>query len=292
MKSIKKILVAVDFTSADKVLLKYTELLTKKLNIGQVSFTHVVPRLDFFKTLTATGKENWETAWEINESVTQELVTEVHSSLPEFSGEIDCEVLEGEPLAELLHKASQHDLVLIGQREHADNHGILARNLARKTQGNALIIPENSQTNVRKVLVPIDFSENSGRALQETVDFAKALNPAVEITVLTVYEMPNLSTYRLSKTPEEFKEMVEENTNLALGYFLKKYIPNEKVSTAIVEMDLPSVGHYIVKYAVTNGINLIGIGAKGHSTVELLLIGSVTEKVLSYNQQIPVLIIR
>ena len=55
MKSIKKILVAVDFTSADKVLLKYTELLTKKLKIGQVSFTHVVPRLDFFKTLTATG---------------------------------------------------------------------------------------------------------------------------------------------------------------------------------------------------------------------------------------------
>lgn len=292
MKSINKILVAVDFTSADKVLLEYTESLTKKLNIGQVSFTHVVPRLDFFKTLTAAGKKNWETAWEINESVTQELIDKVHSSLPDFSGEIICEVLEGEPLAKLLTKASQHDLVLIGQREHADNHGILARNLARKTKGNALIIPEKSQTYVRKVLVPIDFSENSGRALQETVDLVKVLNPDAEITVLAVYELPNLSTYRLNKTPEEFKEMVEENTNLALEHFLKKYIPNENVNKAIVEMDLPSVGHYIVKYAVQHGIDLIGMGAKGHSTVELLMIGSVTEKVLSYNQQIPVLIIR
>jgi nucleotide-binding universal stress UspA family protein len=292
MKSIKNILVAVDFTSADEVLLKYTELLTKKLTIGQVSFTHVVPRLDFFKTLTATGKENWETVWEINENVTQELIDKVHSSLPEFSGEIDCEVLEGEPLAELLSKASTTDLVLIGQREHTDSHGILSRNLARKTQGNALIIPENSTTNVRKVLVPIDFSANSGRALQETLELAKALNPDVEITVLNVFELPNLSTYRLNKTPEQFREMIVENTDLALDTFLKKYVPNQKVNKAIVEMDLPSTGHYIVKYAVRHGMDLIGIGAKGHSTVELLFIGSVAEKVLNYNQQIPVLIIR
>jgi nucleotide-binding universal stress UspA family protein len=292
MKSVKNILVAVDFTSADEVLLRYTELLTKKLDIGQVSFTHVVPRLDFFKTLTATGKENWEIVWEINESVTQELIDKVHSSLPEFNGEIDCEVLEGEPLAELLEKSSQHDLVLIGQREHADNHGILARNLARKTKGNALIIPEKSQTNVRKVLVPIDFSENSGRALQQTIDLAKALNQEVEITVLNVYELPNLSTYLLNKTPEQFREMIVENTDLALDSFLKKYVPNLKINKAIVEMDLPSIGHYIVKYAVRHGMDFIGMGAKGHSTVELLLIGSVAEKVLSYNQQIPVLIIR
>jgi nucleotide-binding universal stress UspA family protein len=292
MKSIKNILVAVDFTNADEVLLRYTELLTKKLEVTQVSFTHVVPRLDFFKTLTATGRENWETVWEINKNVTQELIIKVHSSLPEFNGEINCEVLEGEPLAELLSKANTSDLVLIGQREHTDNHGILARNLARKAKGNAFIIPENSTTNVRKVLVPVDFSDNSGRALQETVNFAKALNPDVEITVLNVFELPNLSTYRLSKTPEQFREIVVKNTNLMLDSFLRKYVPNQKINKAIVQMDLPSIGHYIVKYAVRYGLDLIGIGAKGHSTVELLFIGSVVEKVLNYNQQVPVLIIR
>lgn len=292
MKSIKKILVAVDFTSADEVLLRYTKLLTKKLKVTQVSFTHVVPRLDFFKTLTAAGREKWETVWEINKSVTQELIIKVHSSLPEFNGEINCEVLEGEPLAELLSKANTTDLVLIGQREHTDNHGILARNLARKAKGNAFIIPENSTTNVRKVLVPVDFSDNSGRALQETVNFAKALNPDVEITVLNIFELPNLSTYRLSKTPEQFREIVVKNTNLALDSFLRKYVPDQKINKAIVEMDLPSIGHYIVKYAVRYGMDLIGIGAKGHSTVELLFIGSVVEKVLNYNQQVPVLIIR
>jgi nucleotide-binding universal stress UspA family protein len=292
MKSIKNILVAVDFTNADEVLLRYTELLTKKLEVTQVSFTHVVPRLDFFKTLTATGRENWETVWEINKNVTQELIIKVHSSLPEFNGEINCEVLEGEPLAELLSKANTSDLVLIGQREHTDSHGILARNLARKAKGNAFIIPENSTTNVRKVLVPVDFSDNSGRALQETVNFAKALNPDVEITVLNVFELPNLSTYRLSKTPEQFREIVVKNTNLMLDSFLRKYVPNQKINKAIVQMDLPSIGHYIVKYAVRYGIDLIGIGAKGHSTVELLFIGSVVEKVLNYNQQVPVLIIR
>lgn len=292
MKSINKILVAVDFTSADEVLLGYTAFLTKQWNIDKVSFTHVIPRIDLFKTLTATGKENWEIAWVLNEEITQKLVNKVHSILPDFSGEIDCEVLEGEPLAELLNKSSQYDLTLIGQREGIDNHGILARNLARKTQGNALVVPEKSKTNVRKVLIPIDFSENSVRALKETVYLAKALNPNVEITVLTVFEVPNLSTYRLSKTPEQLRTMVAKNTDLALEGFLKKHLPNESVKKAIVEMDLPSIGHYIVKYAVRNGMDMIGMGAKGHSTVELLLMGSVTEKVLSYNQQIPVLIIR
>ena len=45
-------------------------------------------------------------------------------------------------------------------------------------------------------------------------------------------------------------------------------------------------------YAYDKKADLIVMGAKGHSQVELLLMGSVTEKVLAVNESIPTLVVK
>ena len=52
------------------------------------------------------------------------------------------------------------------------------------------------------------------------------------------------------------------------------------------------IAQYIMDYATSEEAGLIVMGAKGHSQVELLLMGSVTEKLLAINESIPTLVVK
>jgi nucleotide-binding universal stress UspA family protein len=54
----------------------------------------------------------------------------------------------------------------------------------------------------------------------------------------------------------------------------------------------PGIGSYIMDTVTDAGADLVVMGAKGHSHVERLLMGSVTEKVLALTTQIPVLVVK
>ena len=45
-------------------------------------------------------------------------------------------------------------------------------------------------------------------------------------------------------------------------------------------------------FAKQHNVDLIVTGAKGHSQVELLLLGSVTEKLLAINDSLPTLVVK
>jgi nucleotide-binding universal stress UspA family protein len=48
----------------------------------------------------------------------------------------------------------------------------------------------------------------------------------------------------------------------------------------------------LVEYAEKNKYDLIIMGSKGHSKLALLLMGSMTEKVVSQTESVPVLIVK
>jgi nucleotide-binding universal stress UspA family protein len=54
----------------------------------------------------------------------------------------------------------------------------------------------------------------------------------------------------------------------------------------------PGVAQYILDAVDEANSDLVVMGAKGHSKVELLLLGSVTEKLLALNEHIPTLIVK
>jgi nucleotide-binding universal stress UspA family protein len=292
--SSKKALVAVDFTEADEAVFKYVSQVSERLALEELTFAHVVPNLDFFRILAISNEGDLEAVLPQIDDVRVRLQHRVMPYFSNFKGKITYKVLEGNPLAEILKlsETETFELLFIGQRKGSDGHGILARKLVRKVKSHAMVVPQTANTSVLKLLVPVDFSENSARALREAIDFARKINENVEITALNVYEVPIFEIYQLGESTLKLNELVKTHALNALEDFLQKYAPSDNIKAVVSEMDLPSIGHYIVKYAVNEKIDLIGMGAKGHSMVELLLIGSVTEKVLSYNQQIPVLIIR
>ena len=132
--------------------------------------------------------------------------------------------------------------------------------------------------NVKKILVPTDFSDYSKSALRYSVNFAKVFN--AEIVLVYVIEPviypPDFSMGQIaipSVNAEWDEKAKDELENLE-----KKEIPPEVKVTSIVKTGKPFVE--IIDTATEVNADMIIIATHGHSGVEHILFGSTAEKVV------------
>lgn len=292
---IKSILAGLELGPSDIPLLRYIDYLSTEIPIGRLNFVHVIPRVRLFSTVEEEQsffEENYQRADELYEKIR----TEISGwGFAKRSSHIDFAVRIGNPLEELLHQANglQPDLVVIGQRGDKSHHGILARNLARKVRSNALVVPQNAPQKLDHLLIPLDFSKYSVKALRLAIQIRKWLKRDLKISCLHVYELPNIPMDRTASR-EQTLDLLRSDRKKTFESFLEKHFPNEvgKLEIALVMKDNKSIAQLIDQYAEKHGVDLTLIGAIGHSRVELLLMGSVTEKYLTMNKRIPTLIIK
>ncbi|KAA3626273.1 MAG: universal stress protein [Bacteroidetes bacterium] len=292
------VLVALELGKTDASNLNYLKFLSDTFYVREVAVLHVVPKITLFdKALEYDTDPDVLGDYKINEEVVEELRGKIKGRFvdkPEM--DIVFDVKEGEPLEQLLREAEilEPDLVLIGQNTDTTAHGILAKNLVRKVDCDALVVPDTASARIRTILVPIDFSPYSLMALKKAVAMAESMEPKPEVIALHVYDMPNFSTYKISRTPDQFKDMIHSNRIEGASNFINSNIKETDVDITVemIARTGPGTGHYVMEFAKQEEVDLIIMGAKGHSRVELLLLGSVTEKVLSSNEHIPVLVVK
>ncbi len=134
------------------------------------------------------------------------------------------------------------------------------------------------ETTIKKVLVPIDFSDYSKSALKYAVNFAKSFN--ADIILIYVVEpiiyppdfsmgqiaMPSINTEWDDRAKDELQKLAKSEIN---------EIANVKT---IIKTGKPFVE--IIETAKEENIDLIIIATHGHSGVEHILFGSTAEKVV------------
>ncbi|WP_020537788.1 universal stress protein [Lewinella cohaerens] len=294
---VKQLLMGLEMGGADEALLQYLDFLSEIIPVNAGFFLHVVPEFDLLTPMFRKEVMPLSGVNILKETLVNRMGGEISRLLT--NGRIKSvkyKVDEGSPLEELLIEAEAltPDLVVIGQKRFANSHGILAKNLARKVTSNALVVPEQARRSLRTILVPVDFSAYSARALKAAVAINKRLAEPARILALNVYEMPNVSAYMMSKTETEFRRMVEEDRMAAFDAFIATHLSEgeENVEQQLVEKDRPGIAHYVMDYAKEQDVDFIVMGARGHSKVELLLLGSVTESVLAGNKHIPTLVVK
>ncbi len=142
---------------------------------------------------------------------------------------------------------------------------------------------------IKKILVPIDFSDYSKKALQYTVQFCKSME--AEIILVYVIE-PMIYPADLSmgqmvipqnelNLDQKAKSELEELAKSEIGDLLKYQI--------LIKMGKPFME--IIETASEQDADLIIISTHGHTGVEHLLFGSTAEKVVR-KAPCPVLTIR
>jgi len=132
-----------------------------------------------------------------------------------------------------------------------------------------------------KILVAIDFSENSMRAAEFAISIAER-NQA-QLIVLHVLHVPNTELYLT--TGKKYKEFSIKIGRDLQGWFAKINKTAEenkvKVKTEVIKVT-PNVATAIAEYADKNGMDLIIVGTRGRSGLKKLLLGSVASGVVAY----------
>lgn len=289
----KRILVAMDLSDTDYRLLDYVRFLGEELKPQKVYFTHVSPSLE----VPAFAKA-WYAEQEIqplDERIKTSMEREIKLKLQPGLIDYELDVLEGNTTDQLLHwaRVKSCDLILAGKKAPHLGSGLSARRLLHKTACSVLFVPENTRPRVHHILVPTDFSEYSSLALEKAIEMARRVHPTPIITLLNVFEVPNGLHYQISRTREQFAQMVKDNVQ----EYGQKYL--SKIDTKGVEVRLEltenieyNTAFHLSNYAIQHKVDFIMMGAKGHHAFERFLLGSVTERMLSYQFDIPLYVVR
>lgn len=144
-----------------------------------------------------------------------------------------------------------------------------------------------SNSEINKILVPIDGSETSFNTARHALTMAA--ERSASITLLYVSDIPPLPLHagHLEKYYEEVRQEAGE-------WFKKiRNFPENKgveIKTKVITAAMSVVGS-IVKFAEDEDMDLIVIGTRGRSKFTKLLLGSVTSGVTAH-ATCPVLVVR
>jgi nucleotide-binding universal stress UspA family protein len=142
---------------------------------------------------------------------------------------------------------------------------------------------------LRRILVPIDFSDHSKKALQYAIPFAEQFRSSIDLLYVvepTIYPADfSFGQVSFPSVEDELKKRGAEE--------LKALVRNEigKRVEARCTVRTGKAFNEIDQYAKEESTDLIVIATHGHSGMEHALFGSTTEKVVRY-APCPVLVVR
>jgi nucleotide-binding universal stress UspA family protein len=288
MYPIRRIMVGLDMTEMDDQLIAHLPLLESMFTPDIIYFVHVAKSLQLPQRL----KEKYPGLMApVDESLEHDILKKIHATYTPSEGiKLKVEVKEGNEIKEILNwsDVKEIDLFVMGRKLDLKGEGRLPNRLAHVAHCSILFIPEKATPSLNKILVPVDFSNTSALALA----FGMAIKKHVpcQIYLQNSYEVP--SGYHLTgKTYEEFREIMKNNAMDDAEEFIRKHkVKKEEVSIILSFDDEDDPSERAYEEARKENIDLIIIASRGRTGIASILLGSVAEKMIRYNSDIPLLI--
>lgn len=285
----KRLMVALDFSSMDAKLITYTGFIADFLKPQKIYFVNVQEDLDIPEKMFL---EHQLPSSSIDEKLADQMRYEVERYFPDYENyEIDYMIKEGPIQKEILRSVyiKEIDLLIVGKKTGEDGSGLGARQLARKVMSSVLFVPENARLRLNQVIIPTDFSKFSLTALEMGITLTKE-NEDAEVFLQHIFHVPT-GYYRTGKTEREFADIMEQHAEEACEDFLKDL--NQPATLKKVfsyDSRMRSPAYMIYDRAKAHEVDLIIMGARGRNAITALFLGSVTERLLHLQENIPILV--
>ena len=285
----KRLMVGLDLTAMDEVLLRFMcQFMKFNPRIEDIYFLHVQKDLEKFG-----ADNNGSTDKPIDELLTERMKKEVRDSAAINNINVHFEVHEGDPLKKLLHWADiKHvDLMIAGKKQHEHGKGIVMEKMAQKSKCSILFVPQSYKGSIKKVLIPVDFSENTEHVFRRACSMSKFL-PNTTFICQHVVEVP-FGHSKVGKSREEMAEIMIEKKKKRWEYFKTHHdLGCMRAEPAFTICEHNNVAKTIFNYAEKEDIDMIVIGSKEQTAVAHFILGSVAEKVISYDHNILLLLVK
>jgi nucleotide-binding universal stress UspA family protein len=279
MYPIKNLLIALDCTEMDEVLVNYAHKIAGMLALQKIYFLHV----------TSGGQHSNDDG--PAEGQKRQVIEEMVNATGSWQAKWQVEMETGKVAAVLLNacKTKDIDLLVMGNKAGLEGEGKVARKMDKSAPCHVALVPEVLPTVPESLLVPIDFSDNAQLALELAVTIC-AGNGAGNIIGLHEYGVP--AGYHLSgKSEEEYAENFRTHADKAFDQFLEKTelhgVPFEKMLALDTKNN---VAQAIYNAAVKRRVTGIVVGSRGRTKMAALLLGSVSEKLIKLNTHFPLII--
>jgi len=188
---------------------------------------------------------------------------------------VTSQLVSGPPAERVAGIATPRDLIVMGTHGRTGLSRVLlgsvAERVVRQAPCSVLIAREHGEPRpYRHLLVPVDFSEASRRALDEAGELAA--RSGASVTLLHVLERPSASSLLAADQGatallDDWAELVESKTQTRVSRLLKTGTASQQ-ALAVAAED-PS-------------IDLIVVGSRGRTGLSRLLIGSVAERIVRH----------
>ncbi|WP_420318977.1 universal stress protein [Ekhidna sp.] len=280
-------MIGLDLTEMDDKVIAYMDILMNVLPLQRVIFVHIAEKLELPAELTDKYPDLLAP---MDENIAHGIDSKV---APLFEGKdiaYDVIVQEGPSIETFLRlsKIKNADLIVLGRKKSLKGSGILSNQIVRKSPASILFVTETFNPSMKRVLVPVDFSKHSVLSLH----LARKLQEAgVAIHFAHLYNVP-IGFYKTGKSHKEFAEIMKGHAMNDMKQFLWENKVEETYPCEYILADDQPKAHLINNHAHESGMDLILIGSRGRTKSSALLIGSIVEKVLQLDSDIPILVVK
>ncbi|MBI1303504.1 MAG: hypothetical protein GC172_06915 [Phycisphaera sp.] len=281
----KSIVAGTDFTPCSAVALSQAMRIASwsgaTLSVAHVIDTTVVIELEavlseFQKSVRANLADAAKSAW-----------NDFAASIPGAAA-LPVEIKINNRIAGMLEHAhaARADLLVLGafgDRRPDVGFGTLATACVRKSMSDVLLVRDTQKGPFRTVVVGVDFSETSLKALHRAAQIAA--KEGAELHALHIHDAPWNRLHYLTPEPmtpavmlKEYNEMLQHQ----LGTFARAAIdanPGLKLHTVCSDAGAHRLG--IADYATKVGADLTVLGTRGKTNLRDMLLGSTAERVLA-----------
>lgn len=276
-----------DLSSMDETILMNIKHMIPVFEIEQIYFVHVSKDLSIPEDIKKNYPDLLAPADEtIRAGIEHELKV---AGMKDVSNEVL--VKEGNPIETILRwcKIKDVDLLVMGRKATESGSGTLSKNLAQRAPTSVFFIPEKANMHeINRVLIPVDFSGYSLMTLELAHSVAKGIH--AKILCCHLYEVP-AGYSKTGKSHSEFAKVMLENAKKDFKKFIEKAGLGD-ISCEFILKDDKSEAAYIVRLAEKEQVDFIVIGSRGRSNSAAMLLGSVSERLIQLNNDIPTLVLK
>ncbi|WP_134088110.1 universal stress protein [Olivibacter sp. XZL3] len=278
------ILIAMDMSEMDEVLIRYLPSITELLNAKKITFLHNI-RL---RELPTELKEP-STLSEIQARVKDRIKRQVEQGqLALVPHEVGVTTEEfSESAFQGLAKREGVDLVVLGNKQQLEGSGELPQKLARLLPCDFLLVPEMAQPHPTRFLTAIDFSKYSSK-VHAIGRFFSEKSIGGELHCVHVAKAP--VHFFLGFNQFEINKLLRAETETRKAKWLKQQDIAGDIE--VIQADGAHIASAILAHAQMRQADMVLMGVKGSSSLTNLFIGGVTNEIFHYESNIPILILK
>lgn len=281
-------MVCVDLTKMDNVLIGYTSFLASVSKPKTVTFLHVVESgpdtleiIDQFPEINTKEKFFDLLRREINEKIENHFT---HSDT-----EIRVVIKEGKPTTAIvdLVNSLEPDLLIVGKKVGYAGEGLIPKRILKYVATSILFVPENSRRSLDNILVAVDFSEQSAKALKTGQELAERTEGKVSAQHIYEYRA-QFFPYMLS---EKEKNKVDVETEEKKKTFIRDYNFPENVPVKLSKHNKGKVADTVYDEVLNSHADVLIVASKAKK-IPGMMRQDFTDKMINYSFGIPVLVLR